>query len=57
MTEIGKRTLEMGVTIAPHPHIWGPIERPEEVRAQALETPRAAQGHMLDIAAGGAGAR
>ena len=31
--ELGQRTLEMGVTIAPHPHIWGPIERPEEVRA------------------------
>ena len=30
--ELGKRTLEMGITIAPHPHIWGPIERPEEVR-------------------------
>jgi inosose dehydratase len=33
VTELGKHTLDMGVTIAPHPHIWGPIERPEEVRA------------------------
>ena len=38
ITEIGKRTLEMGVTIAPHPHIWGPIERPEEVRALLDQT-------------------
>ena len=32
INELGKRTLELGITIAPHPHIWGPIERPEEVR-------------------------
>ncbi len=38
VTELGKRTLEMGVTIAPHPHIWGPIERPEEVRALLDQT-------------------
>lgn len=30
--EIGRRTAELGIRIAPHPHIWGPIERPEEVR-------------------------
>lgn len=38
INELGKRTLEMGVTIAPHPHIWGPIERPEEVRALLDQT-------------------
>ena len=38
VTEIGRRTLEMGVVIAPHPHIWGPIERPEEVRALLDQT-------------------
>ena len=38
VTEVGKRTLEMGVTIAPHPHIWGPIERPEEVCALLDQT-------------------
>jgi len=38
VTEIGKRTLEMGVKIAPHPHIWGPIERPEEVRGLLDQT-------------------
>jgi inosose dehydratase len=30
--ELGKRTADLGIRIAPHPHIWGPIERPEEVR-------------------------
>lgn len=38
ITEIGQRTLEMGITIAPHPHIWGPIERPDEVRALLDQT-------------------
>ena len=38
VTEIGKRTRDLGVTIAPHPHIWGPIERPEEVRALLDQT-------------------
>ena len=38
VTEVGKRTLEMGITIAPHPHIWGPIERPEEIRALLDQT-------------------
>jgi inosose dehydratase len=32
INELGRRTLELGIKIAPHPHIWGPIERPEEVR-------------------------
>ena len=38
VSELGKRTLDMGVTIASHPHIWGPIERPEEVRALLDQT-------------------
>jgi len=39
--EIGKRTADLGIRIAPHPHIWGPIERPEEVhRLMALTDPR-----------------
>jgi len=38
VTEIGKRTRDLGVTIAPHPHIWGPIERPDEVRALLDQT-------------------
>ena len=30
--DLAKRTFDIGITLAPHPHIWGPIERPEEVR-------------------------
>ncbi|HZR00519.1 MAG TPA: TIM barrel protein [Chloroflexota bacterium] len=39
VTELGRRTLgEHGIKIAPHPHIWGPIERPEEVRGLLDQT-------------------
>jgi sugar phosphate isomerase/epimerase len=31
LNELGQRTLEIGIKLAAHPHIWGPIERPEEV--------------------------
>jgi inosose dehydratase len=31
LNELGRRTAELGIKLAPHPHIWGPIERPEEV--------------------------
>lgn len=31
LNELGRRTAEYGVMLAPHPHIWGPVERPEEV--------------------------
>jgi len=33
LNEIGRQTIEMGVRLAPHPHIWGPIEREHEIRA------------------------
>jgi inosose dehydratase len=33
LNEIGRRTIEMGIRLAPHPHIWGPVEREHEVRA------------------------
>ena len=32
LNELGRRTAEYGIRLAPHPHIWGPIERPEEIR-------------------------
>lgn len=32
LNELGSKTAELGITIAPHPHIWGPVERPHEVR-------------------------
>jgi inosose dehydratase len=31
LNELGKRTNAVGVRLAPHPHIWSPLERPEEV--------------------------
>jgi len=33
LNEIGRQTIDMGIRIAPHPHIWGPVEREHEVRA------------------------
>ena len=32
LNELGRQTIAMGVRLAPHPHIWGPMERDEEVR-------------------------
>ncbi len=31
LNELGRRTAEYGIKLAPHPHIWGPVERPHEV--------------------------
>jgi inosose dehydratase len=32
LNEIGRQTIAMGIRLAPHPHIWGPMEREREVR-------------------------
>jgi len=32
LNEIGRRTIDMGIRLAPHPHIWGPLEREKDVR-------------------------
>jgi len=32
LSEIGRQTIAMGIKMAPHPHIWGPMERESEVR-------------------------
>ena len=32
LNEIGRQTIAMGVRLAPHPHIWGPLEREEDMR-------------------------
>jgi len=32
LNEIGRQTIAMGIRLAPHPHIWGPMEREVEVR-------------------------
>jgi inosose dehydratase len=31
LNELGRATADVGVKLAPHPHIWGPMERPEEI--------------------------
>jgi inosose dehydratase len=47
---LGRRTRELGITLAPHPHIWGPIERPEEVRRLLDLTDPALVGWIPDTA-------
>jgi inosose dehydratase len=32
LNELGRATLDMGIKLSPHPHIWGPIEREHEIR-------------------------
>jgi sugar phosphate isomerase/epimerase len=32
LNEIGRQTIAYGVRLAPHPHIWGPMEREHEFR-------------------------
>ncbi len=40
LNELGRRTAAVGIRLAPHPHIWGPVERPHEIeRLLALTDP------------------
>lgn len=32
LNELGKRTAKLGLKLAPHPHIWSPLERESELR-------------------------
>lgn len=32
LNEVGRQTIAFGVRLAPHPHIWGPLEREHEIR-------------------------
>ena len=32
LNELGRQTIAMGIKVAPHPHIWGPMEREKEMR-------------------------
>ena len=32
LNELGRQTIEFGIKAAPHPHLWGPMEREHEVR-------------------------
>ncbi len=50
LNELGRQTAEFGIRLAPHPHIWGPIERPEEIRALLALTDPASVSLTLDTA-------
>lgn len=50
LNELGRRTAEYGIRLAPHPHIWGPVERPEEVRRLLELTDPAYVSLTLDTA-------
>jgi inosose dehydratase len=41
LNQLGQNTADLGVKLSPHPHIWGPVERPEEIhRLMELTDPR-----------------
>ena len=41
LNQLGANTADLGVKLSPHPHIWGPVERPEEIhRLMELTDPR-----------------
>jgi sugar phosphate isomerase/epimerase len=41
LNEIGRQTIAYGIRLAPHPHIWGPMEREHEFRrVMELTDPR-----------------
>ncbi len=41
LNEIGRQTIAFKVRLAPHPHIWGPMEREHEIRrVMALTDPK-----------------
>lgn len=47
---LGRRTADYGIRLAVHPHIWGPIERPEEVHRLMALTDPAVVGLIVDTA-------
>ena len=50
LNQLGRETLKIGIKLAAHPHIWGPVERPEEVRAMIDLTDPAALWWIPDTA-------
>lgn len=45
---LGRATATLGIRTAAHPHIWGPIERPEEVRRMLALTDPASVSWIPD---------
>jgi inosose dehydratase len=50
LNELGRRTADLGLMLAPHPHIWGPLERPEEIARVTELTDPAVVGFTVDTA-------
>jgi len=50
LNELGRATAAIGIRLAPHPHIWGPVERPHEVRALLDQTDPAYVSWIPDTA-------
>jgi inosose dehydratase len=50
LNELGRRTADMGIKLAPHPHIWGPLERPEEIARVTELTDPEYVGFTVDTA-------
>ena len=50
LTELGKRTAGIGISLAPHPHAWGAIERRPEVYQMLEETDPKYVGLVPDTA-------
>ena len=50
LNDLGRRTADLGIRLAAHPHIWGPVERPEEIRHLLDWTDPAAVWFLPDTA-------
>jgi len=50
LNELGKRTAELGIELAPHPHIWSPLERFHELETVIDNTDRDVVGLVADTA-------
>ena len=50
LEELGKRTADVGIKLAPHPHVWSPMERFHEVETIVDNTDRNYVGLVADTA-------
>jgi inosose dehydratase len=50
VNELARQTADLGILLSPHPHIWGPIERPHEVRRLLELTDPRYVGLIVDTA-------
>lgn len=50
LNELGKRTADIGIRLAPHPHLWAPLEREREVKMMLDSTDPRYVGLVPDTA-------